>query len=50
MDIDPFQQVRQWLLPKVLNPVFALTSDGHHLAHMARRGQVNVYHLSLIHI
>ena len=42
-DVATGQQVREWLLPKALNPVFALTSDGRYLAHGTTEGQVNVY-------
>jgi len=42
-DIETGAQVREWLLPKALNPVFALTCDGRYLAHGTTEGPVNVY-------
>lgn len=45
-DLETGAILREWELPKWLNPVYALTVDGRYLAHGSSDGIVNVYRIA----
>src|SRR5262249_13631012 len=45
-DIETGAQVREWQIPKFLNPCYALTLDGRYLAHGGTDGFVDVYRVA----